>query len=101
MPYIKQEDRERLYLRDGRAEAPGDLAYLVYCLVVDWVYGQGGKLSYTKASAAIGVLDTVKDEFRRRHLDFYEDQKIVENGDVSIAECQNIAEKMRNGNKNE
>ena len=100
MPYIKEEDRKRV-IEHGPSEVPGDLAYTLYCLVVDWVYGQGGKLSYTKASAAIGVLDTVKDEFRRRHLDFYEDQKIVENGDVSIAECQNIAEKMRNGNKNE
>lgn len=100
MPYIEQDDREKI-LAGGRAEVPGDLAYMVYCLVVDWVYRQGGKLSYTKASAAIGILDTVKDEFRRRHLDFYEDQKIIDNGDVSIAECQILAEKMRDRNTNE
>jgi hypothetical protein len=72
-------------------EEPGELAYLLYAFVVDWVLRPEGKMSYSRASQAIGVLDTVKDEFRRRYLDPYEDTKIAENGDVSARECFEVA----------
>ena len=38
--------------------------------------------SYTKYNSAIGVLECVKQEFYRRVVAPYEDQKIAQNGDV-------------------
>lgn len=96
MPYIEQKDRERLQ-NGEKPEAPGDLAYLIYCLTVAWVYEQTGSISYTRASAAIGVLDTAKDEFRRQHLDPYEDGKIRQNGNVGIEEAFTVARRIRDG----
>ena len=93
MPYIKTEDRVKAM--DTGAEVPGDLAYLIYCLVVDWAHKPDGKFSYTKASHAIGVLETVKHEFTRRHLDPYEDLKAQENSDVDLAECQYVAGQLK------
>ena len=93
MPYIKANDRIKAL--DNGAEVPGDLAYLIYCLVLDWARKPDGNLSYTKASHAIGVLETVKHEFARKHLDPYEDIKLEENGDVDAAEAKYVAGQLR------
>ena len=93
MPYTKIEDRKKAI--ESGAEAPGDLTYLVYCLVVDWVHNKGGGMSYTRASQAVGVLETAKSEFIRKFLDPYEDQKARENGGVGPKEAKFVATHLR------
>lgn len=94
MPYTTRMDREAT-VQEGPGDAPGDLTYLLYCLVVAWAHGKGGKqFSYTRASAAVGVLETCKHEFMRRFLDPYEDRKATANGDVSIDEARQVCERL-------
>jgi hypothetical protein len=87
MPYIKKEDREqfnvevtalarKLYMA---AYKPGDLNYCISSIV--WSLFDASP-SYTKANELIGVLECVKQEFIRRRLNAYEDEKIAQNGDL-------------------
>lgn len=41
-----------------------------------------GKITYNKIAMITGVLDNVKQEFYRRVAYWYEDKKIVSNGDI-------------------
>ena len=93
MPYIPEADRQRVL--DSGAEVPGDLAYLIYCLMVDWVYKQNGKMSYSRASHAIGIIETVKGEFSRQILNPYEDEKSDFNGNVLPDEAKYVAKQLR------
>ena len=94
MPYITKEHKEhidqeldRLIFRLESIDAgEGDIAYTL-TRIVDYFYGVtiGNRPSnFSIMSAGIGVLDCVKEEFRRRRLNPYEDAKIKENGDVFI-----------------
>lgn len=80
MPYIKKEQKENLkkYVRPYLANA-GELNYFIAQLLLD--YMQGGK-SYQKLNEIIGVLECCKQEFYRRIIVPYEEEKIQENGDV-------------------
>lgn len=87
MPYITQKDRRRyepdllkLKMKMKQTTAKGDLTYLVYSLGLEFFKKRG--LSYTNMSMAIGALTDAAEEIRRRHLNPYEDTKIIENGDV-------------------
>ena len=55
----------------------GDLAFLVAQLVNRFV---GVTPDFERQNAAVGVLDNVKDEFKRLRLWPYEDRKIKDNG---------------------
>jgi hypothetical protein len=92
MPYIKQEDRQRIdaklsaeyivdVLTDNRVRKlpPGELNYFISGIV--WTLFRGAP-SYTHANELVGVLECVKQEFIRRQLNPYEDTKVVENGDL-------------------
>ena len=50
----------------------------VICSLVDMLYDR----NYTELSAAIGDVECAKLEVYRRVLGNYEDQKIIEHGDV-------------------
>jgi hypothetical protein len=91
MPYIKPEIRgelnpfiDRLIGDIDTVQAwmggsrEGVLSYVITQLI-DAFYGHG---HYTTLSQGIGVLDCVKEEFRRKRLNVYEDKKCQENGDV-------------------
>ena len=94
MPYIKQETRHTLdpsidslvkALADleldnleGGNNTEGNLNYIISRLL-EAVYTH--PLSYRNINDAVGMMECCKMEFYRR-LCFYEDQKIVENGDV-------------------
>jgi hypothetical protein len=41
-----------------------------------------GDLSYTKIAMITGVIENIKQEFYRRAASWYEDKKIVQNGDI-------------------
>lgn len=86
MPYIKQEDRNRLIpvindLVGLLKNAPAGEINYVFSTVIWRLFEKETK--YSKANELIGVLECIKQEFYRRKVATYEDKKIAENGDVS------------------
>ena len=88
MSYIEQEIRDELEtaLKDialiltGRPRA-GNLTYVLYTLCTRFVAPFAG--GFSDLNEVIGCLESTKQEFYRRQIAPYEDQKIEENGDVS------------------
>ncbi len=93
MPYIKQQDREKLHSNTqlGRqmsqdcgiafnAENAGELNYCITLLIMDYYERTGGR--YQQINDVLGALEGAKLEFYRRIVASYEDKKIKENGDV-------------------
>lgn len=82
MPYIKKEDRPSM---DGvvnemitkGVKPDGKLNYVLFKLCKDTV-----KPSYNNYKNFIAELTECAEEIRRRFLSPYEDEKIMENGDV-------------------
>ena len=92
MPYLKQERRQELYpliskvvgeiqaaVESGIGKRGGEVNFVI-CTLVDMLYDR----NYTELSAAIGDVECAKLELYRRLLSNYEDQKILENGDVFV-----------------
>ncbi len=88
MPYVKKERRlEWFDCQDGFGpETPGELNYLFTKLIKLYMRGKaeyGTKpLTYQTVNDILGALEGAKAEFYRRVVVPYEDQKILENGDV-------------------
>lgn len=82
MPYVKQEDRTRMWneLSSPNPETPGELNY-VLSVFIDRYMQRKGK-NYQTINDIVGALEGAKLEFYRRIAAPYEDQKIIENGDV-------------------
>lgn len=88
MPYIKQEDREKLSIwqtPDGagsfwRADTAGELNFCFTDLINEFVQAKG--LSYQIINDVVGALEGAKAEFQRRVVAPYETKKCLENGDV-------------------
>jgi hypothetical protein len=94
MPYITQDKRDKLdpiieqllseivNLQlddfDSKNNTEGNMNYIISRLLVR-LYAD--PISYRNMNDAVGMLECCKMEFYRRTA-FYEDQKIVENGDV-------------------
>jgi hypothetical protein len=78
MPYIKQEDREKV-LQSQTATTPGELNYLFTEIIETYIRGQ---LNYQRINDVVGALEGAKLEFYRRVAAPYENVKIEENGDV-------------------
>ena len=93
MPYIKVSDRDSINemseslidmfvnapTKDGKFVAEGELNYAISKLV--WAIFDKHR-SYSTGNRLVGVLECVKQEFIRRRLNDYEDEKIKENGDI-------------------
>lgn len=79
MPYVKQDVRELL---DGgyQPQNVGELNYVITGLCNRYV--DTFDASYKIYNDIIGVLECAKQEFYRRAVSPYEDNKIKENGDV-------------------
>lgn len=97
MPYITNEKREQVntqlgYLIDAVVDAsnkdasalPGILNYCITVMIKATYHAVTGKkkLSYADHNSAMGMLECAKQEFYRRNTAPYEDEKVVENGDV-------------------
>lgn len=81
MPYIDPSRRnEFIDVVNATPETPGELCYLVYRLMLNFV--QFNKQNYQAISEAIGALEGAKLEFYRRIVAPYEDKKRAQNGDV-------------------
>jgi hypothetical protein len=87
VPYIEQTERAQYaqaiksLVRLLTAKPIGHLNYVITRLILArWTSNPG----YTTGNEIVGCMTCARDEFRRRHLDGYEDQKRMENGDVTI-----------------
>ena len=78
MPYITQERRAALALRDVPQTA-GELNYLFTVLIRDYFEAHH---NYQGINDIVGALEGAKLEFVRRKVAEYENIKIVENGDA-------------------
>lgn len=58
----------------------GEFNYLITSLCIKYLQKYG--IKYATYNTIIGVLECVKQEFYRRHVSEYENQKMAENGDV-------------------
>jgi hypothetical protein len=84
MPYIKEQDRDRLF--SGGLELPkprtaGELNYIFTCLIDNYL-GNGQNVSYQRINDCIGALEGAKLELYRRVATPYEIEKCNINGDV-------------------
>lgn len=89
MPYIKKEQRTKFeptiytilqdLIKSDKSFEVGELNYIISSII--WKIFDN-KRSYTNGNNLVGVLECVKNEFIRRRLNDYEDQKIKENGDI-------------------
>ena len=82
MPYIKQENRPTMdvvvkAMEDAGIKANGDLNYVLYAFCKRNV-----SPSYNNYKNFCGELWQCATEIERRILGPYEDEKIIENGDV-------------------
>lgn len=85
MPYIKQEDRNRLQqltqaFENAEIRTAGELNYLITMLTHRYLNQKPE--SYQMYNDAVGALEGAKLELYRRHVAQYENEKIKENGDV-------------------
>lgn len=80
MPYIDQKDRDEIDQGIRLPEVPGELAYVIYSTVVDYV--SQFDPSFVLYNDVTGVLQNVSLEFHRRYIAPYEDEKLQINGDV-------------------
>ena len=84
MPYIKPERRQVLE-NDIRVLAinivgPGELNYVITKLSHRYI--EYNEFSYRVLNEVIGVLECAKEELYRRVVVPYEEEKILENGDI-------------------
>lgn len=80
MPYIPQKRREELMDALEPPCSPGELNYLITCLVTEYLEKYGR--SYMNLNACIGVLSCIQLELYERVIKAYEQKKRLENGDV-------------------
>lgn len=95
MPYIKQEQRGGFVEVKRLPKDAGELNYLITSLCIatmrDWGHeacAEGGVapmdlISYASINAVIGALECAKLELYRRQAAPYEDQKVLDNGDMN------------------
>ena len=92
MPYIKQEDRDRIDLKlDAllpEIMGAGQFNYVITSIMHDAIAYCGE--SYSLYNELIGALECAKLEVYRRLVGPYENEKIIENGDVMIYFRENM-----------
>lgn len=77
MPHIKNKNKERAM------HSPITTGELNYCITKTCLkYLKVKTHDYDTLNAIVGVLDVVKDQFKKRVLDPYEAAKATENGDA-------------------
>lgn len=85
MPYISQDERKRLIdveqaIRGAKLNSIGNVNYLITKLLECYIAEAG--TSYRTYNEVVGVLECAKLEVYRRLIGNYEDQKMIQNGDV-------------------
>lgn len=78
MPYIPEE--RRTALADGKLpESVGELTYVLYKACTEYLYV---KPKFSDFAEVLGALEATKLELYRRRIAPYEDDKLIENGDI-------------------
>jgi hypothetical protein len=86
MPYVDKDQRALIWDEDNETvdttfiHKIGDLNYAMTEMCKVWAERKGH--SYTTYNEIVGVLECCKLEFYRRMVSEYEDEKIIQNGDV-------------------
>jgi hypothetical protein len=86
MPYITREERQEVNKQHvGMAciKTPGQLNYAITMLIEGYLVMQE-RVGYTEMNAAYGAAACAAQEFYRRKMIPYEQQKQYENGDLPI-----------------
>jgi hypothetical protein len=87
MPYIMQNERERLlmvvdnlvaFLEEDPENVAGKLNFVISTVLKRL----SKKLRYKKANELMGVIECVKQEYYRKIVGPYEDEAIKRNGDI-------------------
>ena len=89
MPYITSEDRklydsridDLTFALEEQGHTSGHVTYVLYMIVARWFKAEP---SYNTIAKIRGCLIGTLAEFDRRVAAPYEDQKIIENGDVDL-----------------
>lgn len=85
MPYLKDADRRNAESESALGhgvESSGALNYIITKACLRFINRHGEQ--YAVFDAVIGALECAKLELYRRKIALYENQKIVENGDVYL-----------------
>lgn len=84
MPYIKDEQRIRIQgeTRIPVLSNPGELNYFLTRVIQHYLASKEGEPRYRDYNEVFGVLSCVSQEFYRRVLVPFENEKIELNGDV-------------------
>lgn len=84
MPYITKKQRPPidLHIKKLVISDEGELNYAACSLFMNYIDNQEGPITYRKIQAGLGALNEAVAELRRRVLNGYEHQKIIENGDI-------------------
>lgn len=78
MPYISQNAKDEI--KSGREpRSVGELNYCITKLLIEYCHD---KVRYSDFNDVVGALELAKLEFVRRMVNPYEEEKMVENGDV-------------------
>lgn len=82
MPYIADDKRKEFDFQGNytHPRTAGELNYLITMMVDRYVKEKG--INYQSYNDAIGALEGCKLELYRRRVSPYEDEKILQNGDV-------------------
>jgi hypothetical protein len=87
MPYIKPDDRKKFMVLQyafqeelDKGISMGDFNYIITSMLNAYI--DKIKKSYSVFNALIGMLECAKLELYRRVIAGYEDQKVIDNGDV-------------------
>jgi hypothetical protein len=97
MPYIKEDERQQLdicidqmiaCIFDNKTSLNNPHNFQNYLGRINYCFsrvlaGLMQEPSYNKIAMITGVLENIKQEFYRRIATPYENQKIIENGDIS------------------
>ena len=84
MPYIEKERRRALENDDASPQHAGELNYVICGVIEEYIREK--ELRYQTLNDITGVLESVKQELYRRVTGPYENEKIAENGDISLFE---------------
>ena len=82
MPYVSKQVRKYLDRGFWEPETTGELTYVLYREVMNWVRAPEDGPNFERYSQAIAALECAKMELYRRHVAPYENLKLEENGDV-------------------
>lgn len=84
-PYITESTRKAIKkYGDSVINKPGELNYKITIIILEYLkrISHNRKLSYADYNSIMGVLTGVSQEFYRRIVIPYEQEKLKENGDV-------------------